>query len=181
VVSEGLRYEIDNFVIAALCGDTESIKIALNRRLRGGEQPLIDINAMHGTLLCTALHVACEYGKLDAVKLLLNHGANINTKCGVKGRSPLHYAASNIRITICEYLVSKGANKRARDHNKQRPCDLVEAVTPEGRDLKEFLLDPPGRIPVVVLRDTTHDSLTLEWDDDGVRKQCSHTDYYTTR
>jgi ankyrin repeat protein len=48
------------------------------------------------------------------LKLLLSRGVKINTK-GYWDRSALHYAALNGHTACCQYLISKGADKDAKD------------------------------------------------------------------
>ena len=39
------------------------------------------------------LHIACEYGKIELVKRLINqYGADVNSICPLTGYSPLMYA-----------------------------------------------------------------------------------------
>jgi ankyrin repeat protein len=40
----------------------------------------------------TALHLACGYGEIEAIKTLLEHGASV-TCCDKDKNTPLHYAA----------------------------------------------------------------------------------------
>ena len=69
-------------------------KAAVNRRNKFGD---------------TALMGACIKGKLDVVKLLLDHGAEINPE----GWTPLHYAAFEGRTEVLKYLIDKGSKKDA--------------------------------------------------------------------
>jgi len=46
---------------------------------------------IRGVSQMTALHVASQYGNLDAVRMLVERGANVNARDG-RGRTPLHFA-----------------------------------------------------------------------------------------
>ena len=55
-----------------------------------------------------AIHVAAAEGKLDAVKMLLSHGASINVS-DRWGETPLDGAAKNGQIEVATYLLNNGA------------------------------------------------------------------------
>ena len=89
------------------------------------------------------IHIASENGHLPIVEYLLSKGANIEVKEKLLGRTPLHYAVdieakdiSNLtplhfatyyfsKTDIVKYLVSKGANKNAKDRHDKTPYDLA--------------------------------------------------------
>ena len=52
---------------------------------------------------------ASEMGHLEAVKILLHHGADINN-ITINGTTPLMKAAADGRITVIKYLIEKKAN-----------------------------------------------------------------------
>jgi ankyrin repeat protein len=58
----------------------------------------------------TPLHDAARKGLTDVAKLLVFHGADINSKEDYEGRTPLHVAAENNRLEMVEYLLSNGAD-----------------------------------------------------------------------
>ena len=55
------------------------------------------------------LHLACANGHIDAIELLLTHGANIDA-IDKNGWSPLHHAADNDHYDACKYLLNMKAN-----------------------------------------------------------------------
>lgn len=61
----------------------------------------------------TPLMVAAASGEVDAVKVLVEHGAEVNAKDGVREQTPLMYAAASNRAAVIDYLVSKGADLKA--------------------------------------------------------------------
>ena len=65
-------------------GGTEEV-----RRLLGEE---VDIEAKGGMNAGTPLHVACSYGRVEVLLLLIDHGADVSFT-DIHGRSPLHAAA----------------------------------------------------------------------------------------
>ena len=61
----------------------------------------------------TPLMVAAASGELDAVKVLVENGGDVNGKDGVRQQTPLMYAAASNRAAVIEYLASKGADLKA--------------------------------------------------------------------
>lgn len=58
----------------------------------------------------TPLMVASASGDVDTVRVLVEHGADVNAKDGVREQTPVMYAAASNRAAVIEYLASKGAN-----------------------------------------------------------------------
>ena len=58
----------------------------------------------------TPLMVAAASGEVEAVRVLLDNGADANAKDGVRGQTPLMYAAASNRPAVIELLASKGAD-----------------------------------------------------------------------
>ncbi|XP_068608068.1 ankyrin repeat and SOCS box protein 2-like [Brachionichthys hirsutus] len=118
---------------AALCGQTECLKILLNahpgsvdkrtwqeqtalllavscehascvrRLLEAGADP--DISSKNKD---TPLYKACELENLDMASLILSYGATVNQRCG-QGWTALHEAVSRDNTDLCEMLISAGA------------------------------------------------------------------------
>lgn len=55
----------------------------------------------------TVLHYACENGRLEMVRLLIEHGANVNSR-DYSGQTCLMESMHN--LVLCKYLISVGAN-----------------------------------------------------------------------
>lgn len=53
------------------------------------------------------LHCAASRGRLGCVKLLIKHGADVNS--GIAVKSPLHYAVQNNAVDCVETLLASGA------------------------------------------------------------------------
>lgn len=101
----------------------------------------------------TPLRWAAKEGRLDMVKFILNHGANVNGlgdyqgKLPVSTKSALIDAAENDHPEIVKYLISRGADSQyifpqcktgliyAIDHNY---IDVIQAWIEAGGSLKLF-------------------------------------------
>jgi ankyrin repeat protein len=90
----------------------------------------------------TLLHVAAEYGNLDAARLLVEHGADVNApanvdEAGVGGQTPIFHAATQFYdygLPVVEFLVEKGADLSLRvmlPGHYERPEEFVQC-TPLG-------------------------------------------------
>ena len=87
----------------------------------------------------TLLHVAAEYGNVDAARMLLARGADVNARAevdadGVGGQTPLFHAASQFYdygLAVAKYLVANGANLRVRPRlpgHYERTEEFVECT-----------------------------------------------------
>jgi len=97
----------------------------------------------------TLLHVAAEYGNLEAAQLLVERGADVNAKAdidaaGVGGQTPIFHAVTqfyNLGMPVVEFLVQKGANLSLRVRlpgHYERPEEFAD-YTPLG-----YARDFPG-------------------------------------
>lgn len=72
----------------------------------------------------TALHLAVEGQQLEAVKFLIENGANVNADKG-KGWTPLFYAAWIGNKDISEYLIINGANIEVNENAHSKPLAVA--------------------------------------------------------
>ena len=61
------------------------------------------------TPLGSFLHIASDEGSLELCKALVKMGADINSKDGISGASPLHRAAANGNEKLLSYFIGLGA------------------------------------------------------------------------
>ncbi|MFP3021113.1 MAG: ankyrin repeat domain-containing protein [Wolbachia sp.] len=102
---------------AAEIGDLDRIRFLLDNGS--------NIETENGEYQATPLHGAVANYRLDAVKLLLSHDANVNAED--KGHwTPLHYAAGTDRLDIVKSLVDAGANLSATDDYGKTPLDIAK-------------------------------------------------------
>jgi ankyrin repeat protein len=90
----------------------------------------------------TLLHVAAEYGNLDAARLLVERGADVNARAtvderGVGGQTPLFHAVTQFGdwgFSVAKYLVESGADLTVRvklPGHYEQPDEIVECTPRE--------------------------------------------------
>jgi ankyrin repeat protein len=103
------------------------------------------------------LHVAAEYGNVEAAKMLLERGADVNAlagvnEAGVGGQTPIFHAVTqffNRGLPVAQLLVERGADLSVRAKvpgHYERPEEVVEC-TPLGY----AMLFPGGENKAVTL------------------------------
>jgi ankyrin repeat protein len=135
-------------VLDVLRGRIESLRERLDRdpALVHRRFPALDIGATGTRRLtlkgATLLHVAAEYGNVEAAHLLLECGADVDAQAeidegGVGGQTPLFHAVTQQRdwgLPVAELLVKRGADlsRRARLPGHYERRDEVVECTPLG-------------------------------------------------
>lgn len=90
----------------------------------------------------TLLHIAAEYGNVEAAAMLLDRGADINARAdldahGIGGQTPLFHAATQFfdsGLPMVELLLKRGANLNVRAKvpgHYERPDEFVECTPVE--------------------------------------------------
>lgn len=85
-----------------------------------------DVNQRKSKNGATALHGAAAFGHIDAIKLLLESGADIELR-NKDGSTPLFIAAFFCQEEAVKALLEAGADKNARDNKGTSPGDVVQA------------------------------------------------------
>ena len=123
----------DTPIIRAAClGHTDTMRYLVSL-------PEVDLNRQV-TNNYTALHCAVERKHADVVQVLIDAGADIETK-NSKGRSPLHLASISGELTTVKILVEAGADVRATD--AERDTCLMFAAYGGYTDTVRYLVSLP--------------------------------------
>jgi ankyrin repeat protein len=119
--------------------------------------PELDCGSTGGRRLllqgATLLHVAAEFGNVDAAQLLLDRGADVNARAavddaGVGGQTAIFHAVTQFGdggLPMARLLVERGADLSVRvklPGHYERPDEIVEC-TPLGYALR-FQNEPPA-------------------------------------
>lgn len=94
----------------------------------------------------TLLHVAAEYGSVEAARLLLDRGADVNARAmveesGIGGQTPIFHAVTQYGdwgLPVARLLVDRGADLSVRvklPGHYEQPDEVVEC-TPLGYALR---------------------------------------------
>ncbi|KAF4551972.1 Ankyrin repeat-containing protein 2 [Elsinoe fawcettii] len=112
-----LRNHTGGFLgLAAAMNRFEPLKTLISKNL--------DVNAASEDGL-TALHWATKVSSLQAVHMLLEAGASVQTRDPIYGRSPLHEAAKTSSVDIIALLASKADNVDVKDFYGLSPLHLA--------------------------------------------------------
>jgi ankyrin repeat protein len=120
--------------------------LAADRALVHRRFPELDFGSTGARLLklrgATLLHVAAEYGNVEAAKLLLERGADVNARAtvdesSVGGQTPIFHAVTQFfdgGLSMAQFLVERGADLSVRvklPGHYERPGEVMEC-TPLG-------------------------------------------------
>jgi ankyrin repeat protein len=128
-----------------------------DRQLVHRRFPELDCGSTGGRRLllrgATLLHVAAEFGAVQAARLLLDSGADVNARAtvddaGIGGQTAIFHAVTQFRddgLPMAQLLVEHGADLSVRvklPGHYERPDEVVEC-TPLGYALR-FVNEPPS-------------------------------------
>ncbi|WP_169085758.1 ankyrin repeat domain-containing protein [Paenibacillus sp. PL91] len=120
-------YSSDGFTplgLAAHFGNEETVKFLLDK---GAD---IDARSKDGNLNNMAIHAAIAGNFEHIVKLLIQHGADVNVKCEGKWRlgfTPLHVAGHFGRVSMINMLLLAGADRTAANDAGETPYELAKS------------------------------------------------------
>jgi len=94
-----------------------------------------DINSCGGPYDTSLLSLAATLGLIDDVKMIINHGANLDSPKDSAGQSALMLAISVGQYEIANYLIKKGADiKTTTRHGHNALHALAESINSESRN-----------------------------------------------
>jgi ankyrin repeat protein len=88
--------------------------------------PAIDVSS-RGIFKDTPLHIAAVWGNIDAGKILLDAGADINAK-GENGFTALQEAVQQRNRPFVEFLLTRGASVKIQNDEGQNAMDLAKDI-----------------------------------------------------
>ena len=89
------------------------------------------------------LHIAVKYARLEAAKLLIQAGADLNWRCAFQnGDTALHLAVDEGNLLMVRLLVDSGCNVHIRNDEGWTALDL--AMECEQRGIRDLLLSAGG-------------------------------------
>ena len=101
-----LKFMVDNgadykfkFFLAIGSNDVKSVKKMLKTE---------NVNQTVSEIKLTPLMLACEYGNMEIIQLLIDKGAEVN-QIDASGKSAIVYTISSDKLEIARYLIDKGA------------------------------------------------------------------------
>lgn len=104
-----------------------------------------NVNAKDNVEGATALIIASHPEKIQVVKELVNHGANVNAMSKY-GQTPLMTAAASCSVPLVRYLLQKGAN--VAEKNARGGTALIPAVASGCADVAKVLLQAGADVKV---------------------------------
>ena len=129
--------ESSPLIEAATAGDAASMELLMGRGadVKASGEPALEMSVNMRCTKCLALLAAkdlgretystalpniAELGDVNAVRLMLDHGADVNAFDPL-GRTPLMYAAASdlLDLDVVKLLVERGADVNAKDAHKQ--------------------------------------------------------------
>jgi ankyrin repeat protein len=94
----------------------------------------------------TALIQATLYNNFEVVQILIEHGANVNTRDFFNGYAALHFAARNYSLELLQLLLKHKAEVDLKDINGNTPLFLaVFNANGKGGAIQQLLLNGANR------------------------------------
>ncbi len=116
--------------LAAATGSKSVVNLLLS------QGALVDDVNIHGQ---TPLYHAVSYREFETAQMLIEYGANIEARDKHRNETILHLATSAGNVNFVKYLLSKGADKEAKDYYGLTP--LLRSATIESPGLTMTLLE----------------------------------------
>ena len=91
------------------------------------------------------LNTAAAFGKLEAVRALIQAGADVNARNNDEG-TPLITAAFLCRTEIVQYLLAHGADKNAKNKAGTTALDSVSGTFDQAKGTYDFLQSALGPV-----------------------------------
>jgi len=135
-MAEAAEYPRDLLYESAKDGNLAGLELALRRGDGVNDSFVYDCEDNDFE---TALHVASRNGHFAIVKVLLDAGADIDSRDS-GGGTPLHDACIHGRLVVVKELVRRGADIYPKDNDGETPFDFAGNYIHSRDDIMEYLL-----------------------------------------
>ena len=121
LVTRGVKLDVFE---AAAAGDTSRMRVLLD-----ADPTLVSQRSHDGW---TPLHLAAHFGRVETMRMLIEHGADVHARSSNEmSNTPLHAAAAGGRVEavaelLARLLLDRGADASARTDDGITPLDLAE-------------------------------------------------------
>lgn len=108
-----------------------------------------NVNAVNTESGWTALHYTVSDGNLHSSEVLIQNGADVNSKSAETQQTPVYVAINRLKnpIKILALLIEKGADINAQDRRGNTP--LIDAIRTGNINVVKFLLFHKARLDIV--------------------------------
>mmetsp|Transcript_33904 Transcript_33904/g.64797 ORF Transcript_33904/g.64797 Transcript_33904/m.64797 type:complete len:179 (-) Transcript_33904:459-995(-) len=107
--------------LRSACAHAQRGRVAQLSALLSRRPELIYADGVDGTSGYTPLHYAAREGQLECVNLLIERGANVDSKTRAGGATALHRAAYMGHTEIIKSLLRSGADPNSQDSDGETP------------------------------------------------------------
>jgi len=105
--------------------------------------PLTDVH-VRGSFGNTPLHVAAVQGDMEAVRLLIDAGADLNSQ-GEHGYTPLHEAVEQGHFEVADLLIKSGSDPKKSNVDGETPFDIARLLPNQDPRIVTLLNGALGR------------------------------------
>jgi ankyrin repeat protein len=119
-------------MFAVMSGETDKIRQSI-----AADKNVVTLRDKLGR---TLLMEAAIFKREDIAKLLIENGADVNTK-EVKGWTALHFAIQSYLPDLVKLLISKGADVNARTHYDNTPLHEATMTIPKDTKINKVFPD----------------------------------------
>lgn len=125
--------KLENVILrAASVGDTDLLAWILQQRDKQSLVAAIDLRTLRedDASQMGPVALATSSGHVDAVKMLVDHGADVG-ETDASGWTPLMWAINSSNLALVAYLLQQGADVEARSHSGFTCEDFIVSIAPD--------------------------------------------------
>lgn len=119
-VPEGDTFTLLHHAVSAYTGSTELVRLLLDK----GADPLV-LTRKEMTMLHHFISSHFGEGDTEVIDILLEHGVDLNARCGLLNRTALHYAVEFRKLMTVKHLIDRGIDVEAKDDEGMTALDIA--------------------------------------------------------